>query len=521
MAFQLKAKESLSDGITRNVRRQIEKAIDHLGAKRKPHQRGASANEAVPNEVRKCFKKVRAALRLVREELGDDVYREENWCFRDAGRLLSEVRDAVMLVETVDTLASQQFAEAVEPGAFAKIHEALLTNQQEVIRRVVDEDKAFSAVEEAAARAIERLPEWRIEGNGWAALEPGLRRVYRRGHRALALAAENSSVENLHEWRKQAKYLWLQLQLLEAAWTGSEKKLIDQTHKLSRFLGEDHDLAVLRQTLAADPLAYGGHRILKGVFAVIDHRREELERQAFALGRKLYKDSPKVFTRRIGAYGKVGRLRSKQRSSPREVARPRGGGHRIAWLVEARGAGRRTGCKRLTRMLAPRPTKLRSQRDINLWRIPLQLSLAAVALFGITLIPDILDKYGVIRIPSWLTMGSIDDARAILSAMMGAVATVLALIFSVALLVLSMVATLFGPRLLYRFLQDWVTQVTIGLFMGTFIYVCLCFLVTHQDANSRFIPQISLLTSWVLVVAASRSSSTTATGSRRRSRTPT
>jgi uncharacterized membrane protein len=97
-------------------------------------------------------------------------------------------------------------------------------------------------------------------------------------------------------------------------------------------------------------------------------------------------------------------------------------------------------------------------------------------------------------------MGSIDDARAILSAMMGAVATVLALIFSVALLVLSMVSTLFGPRLLYRFLQDWVTQVTIGLFMGTFVYICLVFLVTHQDPRSTFIPQISLITSWVLVV---------------------
>ena len=147
-----------------------------------------------------------------------------------------------------------------------------------------------------------------------------------------------------------------------------------------------------------------------------------------------------------------------------------------------------------------RPIKLRSQRDINLWRIPLQLSLVAVALFGITLIPDILDKYGVIHIPSWLTMGSIDDARAILSAMMGAVATVLALIFSVALLVLSMVSTLFGPRLLYRFLQDWVTQTTIGLFMATFVYICLAFLVTHQDPQSSFIPQVSLITSWVLVV---------------------
>jgi hypothetical protein len=60
------------------------------------------------------------------------------------------------------------------------------------------------------------------------------------------------------------------------------------------------------------------------------------------------------------------------------------------------------------RMLAPRRTKLRSQRDINLWRIPLQLALAAVALFGITMTPDILDKYGVIRIPWWMTMGSID-----------------------------------------------------------------------------------------------------------------
>ncbi|HTW34859.1 MAG TPA: DUF2254 domain-containing protein [Rhizomicrobium sp.] len=151
-------------------------------------------------------------------------------------------------------------------------------------------------------------------------------------------------------------------------------------------------------------------------------------------------------------------------------------------------------------MLDSRPGKLRSQRDINMWRIPLALSLAAIALFGITLIPDILDAYGIIHIPWWLTMGSIDDARAILSAMMGAVATVLALIFSVALLVLSMVATMFGFRLLYRFLQDWVTQTTIGVFMGTFIYVCLCFLVTHEDAHSRFVPQISLITSWLLVV---------------------
>jgi uncharacterized membrane protein len=176
--------------------------------------------------------------------------------------------------------------------------------------------------------------------------------------------------------------------------------------------------------------------------------------------------------------------------------------------------------ERTPRAPVPRAAKLRSQRDINLWRIPLQLSLTAVGLFAITLIPDILDKYGVIHIPAWLTMGSIDDARAILSAMMGAVATVLALIFSVALLVLSMVSTLFGPRLHYRFLQDWVTQATIGMFMGTFVYICLVFLVTHQDARSSFVPQISLITVGCSLCSASGSSFITAIGSPDRSRTP-
>jgi uncharacterized membrane protein len=144
---------------------------------------------------------------------------------------------------------------------------------------------------------------------------------------------------------------------------------------------------------------------------------------------------------------------------------------------------------------------LRARSNVNLWKIPLRLSLGALALFGLTMIPDVLDAYGVIRLPTWFTMGGIDDARAILGAMLGCVSTVLALIFSVALLVLSMVATLFGPRLLYRFLHDWVTQVTIGLFMATFVYLCLVFLVTHQDQNTRFIPQVSLITAWMLVVA--------------------
>src|ERR1700727_1648815 len=140
--------------------------------------------------------------------------------------------------------------------------------------------------------------------------------------------------------------------------------------------------------------------------------------------------------------------------------------------------------------------------NVNLWIVPLKMSLAAMLLFAVTITLDTPAAYHVIHIPDWFTMGGIDDARAILGAMLGCVSTVLALIFSVALLVLSMVANLFGPRLLYRFVQDWVTQVCIGLFMGSFIYVFLVFLVTHKDEHTSFIPQVSLITRWVLVLAA-------------------
>ena len=147
-------------------------------------------------------------------------------------------------------------------------------------------------------------------------------------------------------------------------------------------------------------------------------------------------------------------------------------------------------------------TATQGRHNVNLWIVPLKMSLGALVLFALTLTPDLLAAYHIIHLPTWFTMGSIDDARAILGAMLGCVSTVLALIFSVALLVLSMVANLFGPRLLYRFVQDWVTQVCIGLFMGAFIYVFLVFLVTHQDQSSSFIPQVSLITSWFVVLGA-------------------
>jgi hypothetical protein len=149
--------------------------------------------------------------------------------------------------------------------------------------------------------------------------------VYRAGQDVKAAAEQNSTDLNLHEWRKQVKYLWHQLRLLESAWKNAETDLGDQYHHLSQLLGDDHDLAVLRQTLAIDPLAYGGHALLKKLFVLIDRRRSELQVEAFALGRRLYKDSPKLFVSRLESYWKEWMAKSERN------------GKRASGQLEARG----------------------------------------------------------------------------------------------------------------------------------------------------------------------------------------
>jgi CHAD domain-containing protein len=283
MTFQLKRDEFVRDGIKRIASRQIEKALSHLRA-------GGDPDETV-HEIRIRFKRIRAALRLVRDELGDAAYRRENYLLRDAARPLTEVRDATVLVESLDNLTNAR--------EFRQVRKLLNANRKAINRRVLAEQNAFVTVAERVEPVLARLEDWTIPHEGWAALGVGLHCVYQAGHRAMAMAHAEPSVENLHEWRKQAKYLWHALQLLEPVWIGNQKGLCDRAHDLTRLLGEDHDLAVLRQMLDADPIFYGGHGVLDGLLSLIKRRRENLEQQAFTLGATVYGEAPTDFMKRI------------------------------------------------------------------------------------------------------------------------------------------------------------------------------------------------------------------------------
>jgi uncharacterized membrane protein len=145
---------------------------------------------------------------------------------------------------------------------------------------------------------------------------------------------------------------------------------------------------------------------------------------------------------------------------------------------------------------------VRVRRDVpgtSLLPIPFAIASASLILFAATLAIDSFAGTRWMAVHSWFSVGNIDDARAILQAILGAVSTVLALIFSVTLLVFSMAVSQFGPRLMPYFLRERTMQVALGLFLATFLQTLAAFVVTGQRGETVFVPQLTLLTSVVLV----------------------
>jgi len=292
MTFQLRADESVRKGIRRIARKEIDKARDDLTGQIQPL-------DEVVHAARKRFKKLRAVMRLVRDSLGGKVYRRENTAFRDAGRPLSEVRDAHALVLALDKLGEGREQE-VSPTTWSIVRQALQQREQEVNQEVLEGRGTLDEVLASLEDARQRIKGWPLVHDGFSVLRTGLKRAYRRGLRAFAFAGPEPTDEKLHECRKRVQDLRHHLDLLRPVRPGVLGELADQAHALSDRLGDDHDLAVLRHLLTTfpEPLGTDGQALLP----LIDRRREELRQEARAIGERVYRDSPRDFIRRVSAY---------------------------------------------------------------------------------------------------------------------------------------------------------------------------------------------------------------------------
>jgi CHAD domain-containing protein len=323
MAYRFKLREPLGAGLVRIGQEQIRLAADGLAS---------PADATAIHETRKCLKRIRALLRLVRPGLEDADYRSENARFREIANLLSGARDLHVLMQTLAKLSARH--DLAEARPVARLAGAL-TKRQRRAAETVDASKVTRArrLLKQAGREWGRL---QLRPDSFAPIGAGLATSYRRCRAAFSEAYEQPSDEAYHEWRKSVQQHWRHMRLLSRAWPDYFAARIKAARELSDILGEDHDYGMLESFLRTEGRPLLPRREASRLGALCRARQKELRAAARPRGLQLLAEGPRGLARRVECFW---------RAAPRIPAEPAESGSGDA-KIDARPRRKRTATKK-------------------------------------------------------------------------------------------------------------------------------------------------------------------------------
>ena len=257
---------------------QLDKTVYQLGKRRR--------SDASVHNIRKELKRARAAIRMIRECMGIMEYRHDNALLREAARPLTPIRDAKVLLQTLEQLDSKK---GTGRRGFLARFQKLLEAKRRVAHLQLRPAELIAAarVLRGVRRRAATLPESRL-----AKPHPrGLEHAFKKARAAFAVARQRGTDESLHEWRKQTKYFANQLEMVAPFGSKLFEKSHAQAKQLADWLGEDHDLAILREQIyehAKGEDAPAVNREVRELIGGVTRRRKKLQRRALELGRRLY-----------------------------------------------------------------------------------------------------------------------------------------------------------------------------------------------------------------------------------------
>jgi hypothetical protein len=291
MSYRLKSGELPSDGLKRIFRQEIEAAV-HL-CRHPATERGLTVHE-----VRKHLKKLRAAIRLAAGEVGQRRHRREDRGLRQVGRLVSDLRDAQVRLQTLVQLRDIAIRRTGK-NPFPRIEDLLS----------IERDSFSAAFAGWQAHAIpmlesvgERLGRWPTETLGWKQICDAVAKTYRSGQRRLARTIKDPEPECFHRWRQRMKDLWYQLRILQPLNRLVLEEIADDAGTLGHLLGRSHDFGFLLSRLENERGDEALQTEIARLEKLVRKRSAKLQLDALELGRRFYAESTKAFAKRISIF---------------------------------------------------------------------------------------------------------------------------------------------------------------------------------------------------------------------------
>jgi uncharacterized membrane protein len=155
-----------------------------------------------------------------------------------------------------------------------------------------------------------------------------------------------------------------------------------------------------------------------------------------------------------------------------------------------------TGARNRKRLPGWRAEALRT----TFWLVPCLLILVAVLCFGITFSIDLAAYEHHLTLPFWVRAVNANAGRQILIAIAAAVITVIGVVFPITILALTLASQQFGPRMMRTFMRDLGNQLTLGIFVGTFVYSVLTLGFITTTTHTNFVPHLSITVAEALLL---------------------
>jgi CHAD domain-containing protein len=252
------------------------------------------------HEVRKCFKRIRAVLRLIRDAIGYSNYYRENVFFRDLGGSLSAARDAGVIFERGEYMLNE-FPELENDKSFGEFLSGLEKEKNRKTREIKNKN-LFTQVDDQLNQSIQRFEKLSIQNSGFGVIAGGLKRMYKHGRKYLKKLRKESDSETIHNLRKRSKYLWYHMQLIQPVYPkliGAHEKTLD---KISEELGFYRDVYLFLKRFRKEGFYKNNPEMGKKIEEYYERVSLESLNTAAIEAEKFFMEKPGAFVRRFKKY---------------------------------------------------------------------------------------------------------------------------------------------------------------------------------------------------------------------------
>lgn len=143
------------------------------------------------------------------------------------------------------------------------------------------------------------------------------------------------------------------------------------------------------------------------------------------------------------------------------------------------------------------------------WFLPTLFSLGTAALSVLTIWLDLRGAGWWFAGTGWLESSGVEGARSLLTVIASAMIAMASTVFAITIAAVAYASGNYGPRLLTNFMNDRGNQVSLGVFIATFVYALSILRVVDGGDNDTgaagsevFIPQLSLFVAALMVIFA-------------------